>query len=128
MATGEAAVHGIEVPHQTNTFAVHVRQEHGRAAIFHTRHDDRVISTIGARNQPLQAIDKVIIAITHCGGVQQTWVGTGTGCGFGHAKARACFTLNLWSQPALFLCFGCDFFHQMNIAFIRRMNIHRGWA
>ena len=95
MAAGEAAVHGIEVPHQTNTFAVHVRQEHGGTAIFHTRHDDGVVRTIGTRNQPLQAIDKVIIAITHCSGIQQTWIGTGTGCGFGHAKARAGFTFDL---------------------------------
>ena len=125
VAAGKTGVHGIHLPHDPDAGTIHVRQEHGGRAILHACHDDDVARTLGAGDEPLGAVDHVVVAILHRRGHQHRRVGTGTGCWLGHGKAGARPALDLRAQPALLLRFGRHRVHQVDIAFVGRVHVDR---
>ncbi|PAV67246.1 hypothetical protein WR25_02371 [Diploscapter pachys] len=70
VATGEAAVQRVQLPFVDDALTPHVAEEHGRRAVLHARHDDREIGAVSAGDQPLAAVDQVIVAIAGGRGAQ----------------------------------------------------------
>ncbi len=126
MATREAAVHRLHLANDANAGPIHVGKEHGGRAVIRPRHDDRVRRTVSAGDQPFHSIDHVVVAVAHRGGREHGRVGSGTGGGLGHGKAGARATLDLRPQPALLLRGRRDHFHEVNVAFVRSVDVERG--
>ncbi len=74
VATGEAAVQRVQLALMGDAVTLHVGQEHGRRTILHARHDDAEVSAFCAGDQPLAAIDQVVVAIAGGGGAQHRGV------------------------------------------------------
>src|ERR1700736_3263330 len=52
VATGKAGVERVHCSLVNETWSICVTQEHGGAAVFHARHDDRVCGALRAGNEP----------------------------------------------------------------------------
>ena len=89
VAAGEAAVERVHGTHDADALAVHVGEEHRRRAVLHARHDDRVGGALGAGDEPLRAVDDVVVAVAHGARLQHRRVGAGAGRRLGHREARA---------------------------------------
>jgi len=125
MAAGETGVHRLHLAGDADAGSGHICQEHGGGAIRHARHDDCVIGTLGAGDEPFAAVDHVVGTIWCRRRQQHRRIGAGTGWRLGHGKARACVAGDLRPQPAFLLRGARHLLHQMDIAFIRRMDIER---
>ncbi|MNO81803.1 hypothetical protein D3C76_730570 [compost metagenome] len=127
MAAGETAVERVHHALQDETRAVGIGEEHGGAAVFHARHDDGEAGAFKAGDQPLGAVDDVVVAVTHGSGGHQRRVGAGT-VRLGHGEAGADVALHQRAQPALLLLRRGDHFHQVDVALVGGVDIHRGRA
>ena len=123
VATREAAVHRVHVAFQPNARFVHVCQKHGGRAVFHACHDDGVVGSVGPGDEPFDAVDQVIVAVVHRSGFEHRRVCTRTRVGFGHGKARARQARHLRAQPALFLGRCGHLFHEVDVAFVGRVDV-----
>nr|ACN62976.1 acyl-CoA dehydrogenase domain protein [Diaphorobacter sp. PCA039] len=128
VAACKAAVHGVHVALQHDAGLVHVGQEHGGRTVLHARHDDGVVRSFCAGDEPLAAVDHVVVAIPHGRGGQHGRIGPGAGRGLGHGEARAPVARHLAAQPALFLRGRGHLFHQVDVALVRRVNVERRGA
>jgi len=87
VATREATVHRVDLALDHDAWLVHVGQEHGRGPVLHARHDDREARADGARDEPLDSVDYVVVAVTDGSGLKHLGVGAGARRRFGHAEA-----------------------------------------
>ena len=120
MAAREAGIDGIDDAFDADAGYVHVGEEHRRAATlaFDARHHDREAGAFGPGDEPLAAIDHVVIAFQARRGLEQRRVGARTGAGLGHAKAGANLAAGQRHQPALLVLLGRHRFEQMHVAFV----------
>ena len=125
MAAGEAGVHRVHVAHDADALAVHVGQEHGRRAVLHARHDDREGGAFGAGDEPLGAVDQVVVAVAHGGGGEHRRVGAGAGRGLGHAKQERVRPCTCGSSQRSFCASRGHRLHQVDVAFVGGMDVQR---
>ncbi|MNP05445.1 hypothetical protein D3C76_973990 [compost metagenome] len=123
MTAGETAVEGLELPFEDDPGGVHVRQEHGRRAVLHARHYDCEAGTVSPGDQPFATADEVVVAVTHGDGLQHRRIGTGTRRRLGHGEAGADPATDQGTQPAIFLRRGGHLVHQVDVAFVRCVDI-----
>ncbi|MNP58178.1 hypothetical protein D3C76_1530720 [compost metagenome] len=94
VAAGEAAVQRVQLTLMGDAVALHVGQEHGRRAVLHARHDDAEVGAFGPGDQPLAAVDEVVVAIAGGGGAQHRGVRARAWGRFGHGEARTGMALD----------------------------------
>ncbi len=94
-------------------------------AVRELRHDDRDRRAFRARDEPLAAVDHVVVAVARGGGLQHARVGACAGRRLGHAEARADRAGGERPQPALLLRRRGDRFEQMHVALVGRGDVQR---
>jgi hypothetical protein len=128
VSAGEAGVEAVHRTLEHDTGCVHVRQEHRRAGILGIRHHDRERGTLRAGNEPLAAVDHVVVAVAFRRRCEHRRVRDRPRRRFRHAKAGANRSGRERAQPPFLLRGRCDRFEQMHVPFVRRRDVQRDRA
>ncbi len=125
VATGKTAVEALHRPLDDDARRIHGRQKHGRAGVVGLGHDDGKRGAFGTGDEPLAAVDLVVIAIPAGGGGQHRRVRPGPRRRLGHAEARTDFSRGKRTQPSLLVHGRGDRLEQMHVALVRREDVER---
>jgi len=128
VAAGKGAVQAVHGADDFDAGRVHVGQEHGGVAVFILGHDDGEGRAFRAGDEPLGAVDDVVVAVLHRGGGHGGGVRSGAGRGLGHAEAGSGGAGREGAQPTLLLLMRRDGFHEVHVAFVGGEDVHRDGA